>query len=263
VNDAALAPRITLGRALRLDQKVERDPTRRFAQRCVLFGPLAILLPCLAGSLLFKPENRGIVAAYFGMFAAPPILLELSNRWKSSYELQLLPYGVRHSVWGLTTELIEPEIVGGRWLRWTQKIRLRAGNQEASISLLNFSHRGDRAAIIEHCSQFLSPQQQAEFGREWSKAYYEIITPPKLNVLRTLAICGAFYVLGCCFVIAITECILWRFPDAILRTGGSLRTSYLGLALLPVGLAALIGLLTAIHWLEKGFGTRRKRFGPE
>jgi hypothetical protein len=183
-----------------------------------------------------------------GLWLILGVLAELGVRFSQNFELQLLPGAVRLKTWWREVLLIEPEVVGGRIGRLTDEIRLREGKQQATISLGWFANPRERAAIIEHCSQFLTVEQQASFGREWSDRYYKLLTPRKpaksnpwhllIAVVLTFVFGTAVLVYCCEFCVANGE--------AYNRAGVHMRSFYavwFGVCLFFTGLSVRVWLV--------------------
>jgi hypothetical protein len=111
---------------------------------------------------------------------------------------------VRVKKWWCDELLVEPEIVGGR-IQWNE-IQLRAGERNATINLGWLDTRREQAAVVEHCSQFLSTEQQAAYGSDWSQRYHRLLTPPKPTCpLRLLRVFGITYGIGMLILILAVE----------------------------------------------------------
>jgi hypothetical protein len=239
--------RVKLGRILHLDRTLSRSPCAWWEAHLIVHGFFGLLVSLCAVGVYDEPENA--VLAYmlvvFGLtWLGTTLLMELLIRQNAVFELQLLPSGIRLTNLDGTVELIEPEIVGGKWSRWWQLIKLREGKQEVMIPLSRFRHNHERAAIIEHCSQFLSPKQQAEFGPEWTRAFYELITPAKANLRRLLLVMVPVVGLGIVGVVAITEGVLWAYPES----GEGVRRAYL---LMPIWFGLLFSPLAWECYAER------------
>lgn len=252
-----LAPQ-KLGRIIRLDAKLRESPAAPWIATAGLHGLFALCVAMVIATGVLEthqprpdsPED----AEWWQLFVFTAITwlllgvgLKLLFFWQTSFELQLLPGAVRITKWGRTTLLIEPEVVGGNII---DRIHLRAGQVSSSIPLYCLNQLEEKAAVIEHCSQFLSAEQQARDGRRWARLYYRLITRKPLDRRRLLRatvvcllVCGAV-VIGSC------ESILWYWPDATLEDGQSLRVMYIGV----LGLAIFLigGQMLLIYFKPKG-----------
>jgi hypothetical protein len=173
------------GRILRIDHHYAfcRSPRGRWSAH----ASVAVFVALIGAQNIGSPE--GLILQQCLQLVATcvvvAVLLEFWLRYVTSFEVQLLPGAIRVSKWWCDELLIEPEVVGGR-IAWNQ-IRLRARDRSASIGLGWFNSRQDRAAIIEHCSQFLTAEQQAAYGHEWARRYHQLLSarkPPAPATLR-------------------------------------------------------------------------------
>lgn len=232
-----------LGRIIRIDQKLRETPAvGLWVMSTVLHGLLGlVVITAVLGNNHpdSEPPTAAALVALAAMWLAIGTGLELTLLWARTFELQLLPSAVHVTKWGRTVKLIQPQIVGGSL--WNDVIRLQAGQVSASISLNSLNQREDKAAVVEHCSQFLSAEQQARYGRRWAERYYRLITPVKppsaMHVLRLTLVC---FVVGGMVLAGVCEPLLWYFPDAQLKGGQSPRWSYLGWTAMAGLFAAMI-----------------------
>ncbi|WP_254509300.1 hypothetical protein [Anatilimnocola floriformis] len=187
---------------------------------------MAVILFCEAAPGREAPKEP-LLVLIGGLWVLVGVATELSMRFSQSFELQLLPGGVRLKSWWRDELLIEPEVVGGR-IRLTDEITLREGKKRATICLGWFTDRRIRAAIVEHCSQFLTNEQQAEFGRDWSTRYHRLLTCRKPTNPYHLLV---FYTI----VFAIGSVVLMSYIEYVVAQGATtgpqghhLRWAYAG-----------------------------------
>lgn len=239
------------GRKLRIDQGFQREPYARWLL------PLMVHVMCagLFGFIAFAPSpppqedfnKPGILLFIGGIWVISGVSLEGLIRFAQSFEVQLLPGAVRVKKWWCDELLIEPEVVGGR-INWLNEIRLRAGERSAVLSLGWFHKPQEQAAIIEHCSQFLSAEQQAAHGYEWAQRFHRLITPAKPPTARgMLRSFGITYGIGWLLIIACCESMIACGVEENLK-GGPLRLYYLAWTMM----GAFLGLLVyCIHRAER------------
>lgn len=163
----------------------------------------------LGGFLLFAALAAAVgtqVSPFniFTLFALIPLIfavvVEINDR---RYRLRLLPQGLRVTDCGSTTNLHSPEIKNPQAIGTCLELRLRSGDRELELRLSKFS-RHDRALIVEHCSQFLTAEQQAEWGERWARKHAEWQKPPKpsewrttfLSLWRTVCVAAAVCIVG-------------------------------------------------------------------
>ncbi len=195
-----------------------------------------------------------------GMWVVGTVGMELLLRSRLAFELHLLPGAVRLKTWRRNILLIEPEIVGGCIDEFRNQIKLRAGAQTATIRLGWFSRRGsERAAIVEHCSQFLTAEQQAEFGPKWAEQYYQLLTPrkppqpQKLNPWHTLLALALGY--------AFTTSVLAYNLEYCIQNGLTHTTSGMHLRychLIWFGVYTLFGCLIIPLYVAESWKSRRE-----
>lgn len=239
------------GRKLRIDQGLRREPAARWQAPLLMHSLCAVGI----GMIAFNPppaNQEGMTQPQALLFLISGwvllgVLLECLFRFTTSFEVQLLAGAVRVKNWWRDELLIEPEIVGGR-ITWLNEIRLRAGERSASIRLGWFPKRQEQAAVIEHCSQFLSPEQQAAYGHEWAKRFHRLITPAKPPTARgMLWSFGITYGIGWLLIIACCESMIASGVEENLH-GGPLRLYYLAWTIM----GAFLGLLVFfIHRAER------------
>jgi hypothetical protein len=243
---------MTLGRILRIESELLRSPRDRRKARLLMHAFFAMFTAVIAFSPAPNPKAprpADVLLLSTGLWIAASVQIEYSLRFRANFEVQLLPGAVRVKKWGRDELLIEPEVVGGR-VAWNQ-IQLRAGDRSASIGLGWFNSRQDRAAVIEHCSQFLSAEQQAAYGHEWARQYYKLLTarkPPKPPTTRALLrTIGITY--GACLLFLVI-CFEPLIANGITKfeAGVPFRQTYVALTLV---VALLTCLLTVGQWLEQ------------
>ncbi|WP_425618611.1 hypothetical protein NA78x_002320 [Anatilimnocola sp. NA78] len=100
------------------------------------------------------------------------------RHYERTYRLRLIPGGIRVTSCGSTKNYPQPVIVRPRALPEAHRFSLKSGTCRGSLDLRNF-RRADQARIIEHCSQFLSPAQQADSGQQWAYVRARLLVPPK------------------------------------------------------------------------------------
>lgn len=221
---------MTLGRILRIEGELLRSPRDRWQARLWMHAFVAIFPAIIAFSPSRSPEAPSRAEALLvvtGLWIAAGVQIEYAMRFRANFEVQLLPGAVRVKKWSRDELLIEPEVVGGR-IAWNQ-IRLRAGERSASIGLGWFNSRQDRAAIIEHCSQFLTAEQQAAYGHEWARQYHKLLAAPKPpkpptvhGMLRTI---GITYLIGFAICLVTLEPMI-AYGVSETKGGVSLRMIY-------------------------------------
>jgi len=228
---------MTLGRILRIDGELRRS-NGRWQIPLVLHGLFAFGM----SQAVFSPPNDAVILIVLASWIACGVALECWLRFLLHYEVQLLPGAVRMKKWWCDELLIEPEVVSGR-ISWSNVIHLRAGERQARIDLDWFQNRQDRAAIVEHCSQFLAAEQQAAHGHEWAKRYNQLLSPPKppkrptaREMLRTI---GITYVICLAILIA---CLEPAIAQGLTNEGLSFRWCYVvitGVCVMFSGLLAV------------------------
>ena len=153
----------------------------------LLFGAFAVLV-----SSLFW-----LITLLLGIFA---LVVESIDR---RYRLRLIPNGLRETHCGTTTNLLAPTIADLNSIVSSSTLRLQNGDRVIDLCLHKFSRR-DQALILEHCSQFLTPAQQAACGERWARKHARLIKPPKpdewlknfLSLWRTVCIAAAVCIVG-------------------------------------------------------------------
>lgn len=138
-----------------------------------------------------------LITLLLGIFA---LVVESIDR---RYRLRLLPNGVRETQCGTTTNLLAPTIADPNSIVSSSTLRLQNGDRVFDLCLHEFSRR-DQALILEHCSQFLTPAQQADCGERWAREHARLIKPPKpdewlknfLSLWRTVCIAAAVCIVG-------------------------------------------------------------------
>jgi hypothetical protein len=242
---------MSLGRKLRLDDAIRREPAMRWQ------GPLVfhILFAAATAAIAFSdsprnpdgPTKQQAVMLVGGIWLVIGVAIEVALRHKEQFELQLLPGAVRLKNWSQDVLLIEPEIVGGRIGWFSDQISLRSGNNSCTIRLSQFN-KHKQAAIIEHCSQFLTNEQQALFGREWAERYYRLLAPrkpPKSNPLHLLIVLTTTFAVGTLVLVTAVE---YCVAHGAAPSGHNMRWSYLAWF---VCFGFWGGLLTMLCWREQ------------
>jgi hypothetical protein len=234
-----------LGRIIRLQRRVKMSPQAMRGTAIVVHSVLAMVMLVMLFYWRWLPESDMLPAivmmSIYWLLACVGLL---QGSWARSFELQLLPGAVQITKWGRTTLLIEPEVIGGRV---GNVICLRSGEITASIPVYALPQMHDRAAVVEHCSQFLSPEQQALYGSDWAKQYCRLITPRKpADPLHTLVVVAICFAIGGAVLVGCYEYIAWRFPGEIRQP--AFRIAYVGW----FGFAAMFtGLPAAALWRKR------------
>ena len=102
------------------------------------------------------------------------------TRLHRSYRLRLLPDGLRLTEFHRTSNC-EPQIVKPELLPRMFRIRLSAAGARQPLDLaLKYFEPSDQLAIIEHCSLYLTPEQQVQHGKEWVQCHARLLRRPSL-----------------------------------------------------------------------------------
>ena len=216
---------MSFGRKIRLDDAFRREPALRWQL------PLFFLCICggMVGAIAFseppqdpnEPTKLQGMSLFGGLGIGVASLCEILFRFSQAFELQLLPGAVRLKNWRQDVLLIEPEVVGGRIGWFADRITLRAGDRSGSLNLSWFSKRQVQAAIVEHCSQFLSAEQQAKFGREWADYYHRLLAPrkePTPNPRRMAIAVSVLLLIGT--IVLVSSCEYCIALDSAYSPGG-------------------------------------------
>lgn len=257
---------MSAGRVFHLDQPFRDDSRATWFARCL--GRAALLgLPLLAlwlAPLSPREADDLLPPAWFKAFAALAIFLlwcviELAMWHALYFELRLLPDGIQLSSWGRTRTIIEPRIVAAYGLHPRGFIFLDDAGASASwsslflrttICLSHFSRRQDKAAIVAHCSQFLTPEQQSRHGKHWANVYYSLIAPPKPQphgIKRLMIAITATAALGELILIGVVETLICQFSGEFMLNNGLPTRRLYGMWLIGNAVfAAVVGVAT---WL--------------
>lgn len=174
-----------------------------------------------------------------------------------AFKLRLLPDGLRVVDRGKTTTLRNPTIESAGRL---QRIILKQGEQQIDLDLEHFAFR-DQAILLEHCSQFLTTEQQAAHGAKWARRYAWLITPPKqqnlLDLWKIICIGVVISLLISPYFIEITRI---HFPLGVSPWTPEICRMYIRALTVIVALAPIVfGVIWALGRLEQRF-TRPHRW---
>jgi hypothetical protein len=161
-----------------------------------------LLPPVVAAGVMFPLAGTRalpVVALFASFWLVMAIVVYFDERWARTFRVRLLPDGIRITRWNRTFDFSEPAIVQPQNPLSLRTIVLQSGKQKLQLPLLRFKRR-EQAILLEHCSQFLTPQQQRTCGQQWARRYAALITDGKPKPVDLLSI---WNVITACMVVSI------------------------------------------------------------
>lgn len=141
---------------------------------------LAVPLLLMAFSCLSSPGDVKLAVVPLSMAGWGFFVTTMVNRNFRTHKLRLLPSGVRVTENQQTTNWLDPEIARPQSLKNRSAILLSSADHKRPLEIeLKYYELADQLAIIEHCSRFLSPEQQVQHGKDWIQFHAKLIAPPK------------------------------------------------------------------------------------
>lgn len=161
-----------------------------------------LLPPAIVAGLMFPAAGLRavpVVALFASFWLLMSVVVYFDERWARTFRVRLLPAGIRITRWNRTIEVSEPIVLRPEQLGNNRTIVLRSGQQKLLLPLLRFKRR-EQAILLEHCSQFLTPEQQRTCGQQWARRYAALITDGKPKHVDLLSI---WNVITACMVVCI------------------------------------------------------------
>jgi uncharacterized integral membrane protein len=201
---------------------------------------LAFFLFITIGTLIL-PETRPMSTfwALWVVFAAAALF---TSRHDRSYRLRLLADGARRTQYNRTINWRGPHIVRPQSLTTSRLITLKSPDIRQRLTLnLNHFNKPDRIALIEHCSLFLTPEQQAQHGKQWARLHARLLAPPKpFNVHKALWDAHVVWLISIVAIIIFLQATDFTFP-----AGSTVWTP----PIIGFATAAIIGALVVLDGL--------------
>ena len=161
-----------------------------------------LLPPVVAAGLMFPSAGTRawpVVALFTIFWLLIAVVVQFDERWARTFRVRLLPDGIRITRWNRTFDFVDPAIVQPQNPMSFRTIVLHSGTQKLQLPLFRFK-RHEQAILLEHCSQFLTPQQQRTCGQQWARRYATLITDGKPKPVDLLSI---WNVITVCMVVCI------------------------------------------------------------
>lgn len=218
-----------------------------------------LLPPIILSALMFPAAGTralAVVAPFAGFWIVGAIAVYFDERWARTFRVRLLPAGIRVTRWNRTIEVAEPTVLRPEQLANCRNITLQSGQQKLQLPLFRFKSR-EQAILLEHCSQFLTPEQQRKRGKQWAQRYAALITDGKPKPVDLLSI---WNVITVCMVVCILVVPLILESQ---RSGFTAREWWLEPEVHRLLLTSLAGVVTSglflfaciclVDWLGRRF----------
>jgi hypothetical protein len=187
------------------------------------------------------PETRPLAIFWSLWVAFAGVVLHTSRR-ERSYRVRLLADGVRRTQNNRTLNFREPQIARPQSLTTHYRITLTSPDLKQRLTLkLNEFDKLDQLALIEHCSQFLTPEQQIQHGKQWARLHARLLAPPKpFNVQKALWNAHIIWLISIVAIIIFLQSVDFTFPS-----GSTVWTP----PIIAFATAAVIGALVVLDGL--------------